>query len=222
MLSKPIILVVGHPHSMTSMIAKFLLDNGAVTGEDLINENLKNIKYPRYEDRSFVQVVRDMTKFKKIDKEALTAYLEQFPKNENILLKAPMGAFFIDTILDCVKGRPVKVVYVLRNPADVIKSSIEKGSPQKNFMSYFHRWCDMYMACTDYEDLLPFMAERIYQDGRRLLDFCDLPRDDINFDSVKLRKRHTTFLKHRIKNFWWKRLYTFLQEKVEGQSEVDD
>ena len=52
--NKPIILVVGAPHSMTSMVAAFLTENGAWNkNADETMKLISKIDYPRYEDDQF-------------------------------------------------------------------------------------------------------------------------------------------------------------------------
>ncbi|MEJ2629155.1 MAG: hypothetical protein P8078_11425, partial [bacterium] len=77
-MSKPFIIINGVPHSYTSMISKFLIDNGAYTKE--IWDNPKwDISYSRFEEKEMQNFVNTRKKFKDYD---LTGYFDSLPKDK--------------------------------------------------------------------------------------------------------------------------------------------
>lgn len=204
-IEKPIIIICGAPHSMTSMISNFLLDNGAATGE-IYDEPLENIQYSRYEDKVFKEYVRGKMSLKP---SRLDEYFDKFPTAETVILKMPMSAYFLDDIKNYTK-RKLKVVYVLRNPQNVILSSMEKTG--KDFIYFFNRYISIYAFCATSDlEIFPVMAERIAQKKmdhiKRLLDFCELKPANINLNSLNtkmIKSRKANYFKYRFSNFWWK------------------
>ena len=205
-MSKPFILICGAPHSFTSMVSKFLIDNGAYVKE-LWGETTKKFKYYRYEELETHNFVQKRKKFKKYD---LTGYFNSIPKNKVVMAKEPGIVYFIKELAQFT-NRKVKIIYVMRNPEQIIMSSMEKS--KRSFIYYFEKiiWMYDFIVECDYE-VLPFMAERIKEDGKRLLDFCELSPRKINYSSVRsMKKRKPTYLKYRFANFFWKRLSKFFR-----------
>lgn len=198
---KPFILICGVPHSYTSLISNFLIDNGAFSKE--IWDNPKyDLNYSRYEDKEIQKFVGKRKKFQKYD---LTHYFDSLPSDKVIVAKAPLSTFFLNE-LQQFTNRRIKVVYVIRNPEQVILSSMEKSG--KSFIFYFERiaWMHRFIVHCDY-DVYPFIAKRIRKDAKKLLEFCELPVSKIDFSSVKpLKERKPTYKKYRFSNFIWKRL----------------
>ncbi len=203
---KPIIIVNGVPHSYTSGISKFLIDNGGYAKQ--IRKNPKyNIHYPTYEEQELQEFVEKKKKFKDYD---LKSYFEALPADEVIIAKEPLSIFFLDELKKYTK-RKIKVVFVMRNPEQIILSSMEKGG--KSFIYHFNRisWIYDFMVDCDFE-LLPFIAERIKKDGPRLLEFCELNPNKIDYSSIrKFSKRKPKYFKYRFANFFWKRLSKFFK-----------
>jgi len=82
-----------------------------------------------------------------------------------------------------------------------------KKSP-KSFIFYFERinWMYDFIVNTDLE-VFQFVAERIYKDGESLLKYCELPAENINFNSIRgMEYRRTSFIKYRFANLFWKML----------------
>lgn len=205
-MSKPFIIINGVPHSYTSMISKFLIDNGAYTKE--IWDNPKwDISYSRFEEKEMQNFVNTRKKFKDYD---LTGYFDSLPKDKIVMAKHPLSIFFINE-LEKYTDRKIKVVYTIRNPEQIIMSSVEKSG--NSFIYYFERICWLYDFMVDCKfELLPFVAERIRKDGKRLLDFCELSPGKINYNSVRsMDRRKPTYAKYRFANFFWKRLSKFFR-----------
>lgn len=198
---KPVIIVNGVPHSFTSAISKFLIDNGGYAKQ--IRDNPKyDIHYPTYEEQELQKFVEKKKKFKNYD---LESYFESLPAEEVIIAKEPLSIFFMDELKKYTK-RKIKVVFVMRNPEQIILSSMEKGG--KSFIYHFNRisWIYDFMVDCEFE-LLPFIAERIINDGSRLLEFCELNPEKINYDSINnFSKRKPNYIKYRFSNFIWKKL----------------
>lgn len=203
---KPVIIVTGTPHSYTSMISKFLIDNGAYAKETWDNPKF-NMKYSRYEDKDIQDFVNQRKKFKKYN---LTDYFKSFPDNQVCITKMPLSIYFVNE-LDKFTTRPIKVIYVMRNPEQIILSSMEKGG--KSFIYYFQRMSRLYDFMVNCKfDLLPFVSERIKSDNKRILEFCKLSPNKIDLSSIKkLHHRKPTYLKFRFANFFWKRLSRFFR-----------
>lgn len=212
-MKKPIIFVFGAPHSMTSMVAKFLLDNGAITGDKLENETSQFIDYPRFEDSVFSDFVRAKRDFKFTDKKKIIDYLNSFTTDKVVVMKEPIAVFWINDLIEEI-DRPVKSVYVMRDVISNIQSSLERYNEKYDFMKYLFRYSEFYRATFGLKTpLYNLIAERIKEDGSSLLEFCELESDSINFDSVKnINVKETSYVKYRINNFWMKRLFRWLKK----------
>ena len=199
---KPFIVVCGVPHSFTSMISKFLIDNGAYSKETWDNPEYNDRNYSRHEDVEIQEFVNKRKDFKEHD---LTEYFASFPTDKICMAKAPRAAFYLNEFKKFT-NREIKVIYVMRNPEQVIISSMEKGP--KSFIFYFERINWMYKFIVDCEyEVLPVIAERIKQDGKRILDYCGLSNDNIDYSSIwDIKSRKVTYKKYRFANFIWKML----------------
>ena len=134
-MSKILIIVVGTNHSGTSAVAKLLLDNGAVSGacESSVS---KILPYQKYEDRVFVPWCAQKIGFpdafqdkNAISDDMLIDYLSNDLGNADvIMLKYPKAALLLKEIEKIAEaaGRDLRAVWVLRNPYEAVKSSIEK------------------------------------------------------------------------------------------------
>lgn len=203
---KPIIIVNGVPHSYTSGISKFLIDNGGYAKQ--IRENPKyDIPYSTYEEQELQEFVEKKKIFKDYD---LKSYFDSLPEDEVVIAKEPLSIFFLDD-LKKYTGRDIKVVFVMRNPEQIILSSMEKGG--RSFIYHFNRICWIYDFMVDCDfPLLPFIAERVKKDGPRLLKFCELNPDKIDYSSIReFSKRKPKYIKYRFANFFWKRLSKFFR-----------
>lgn len=197
---KPFILVCGVPHSLTSMVAKFLMDNGAYSKETWDNPKYNSLNYSRYEDKDIQNFVNKRKNFQNVN---LTDYFISFPNDKVIMAKAPRAAFYINEFRKYTK-RKIKVVYVMRNPEQIIISSMEKS--KKSFIFYFERIVWMYRFITDCQyEVLPVIAERLQQDAKRLLEYCELPVKQIDTSSIKpIRSRKADYIRYRFANAIWK------------------
>lgn len=203
--NKLLIVVLGVSNSYTSMVAKFLLDNGAVGG-DLCPE--RDEEYPRYENRYLKEFEDSFQNFQyNIPKKCK---LEDHVKDicdKVVMIKGSKIGYLLHRF---DFGCKMKVVYCLRNPRDVIISNMERS--KHGFANYFDKYCNFYdlMAMSNLFDVFPFVTERIkyIEDQKCLLGYCDLNPKNIDLSSIKpFKKRDISYLKHRVKSFWKKRLY---------------
>lgn len=213
MNEKPIIIVFGAPHSMTSMVAKFLLDNGATTGTDQENELLEKIKYPRYEDKKFVDYIRDKKDLKPTNDKEIIDYLNNFATDEVILMKAPLSVFWVNDLVKNI-NRPVKGIYVMRDVISHIQSCLDKYGDKYDFMKYLYRYSEIYRSTYDLDiPLYTLIAERIKKESDNLLEFCELKNENIDYSGIKdISFKSTSYMKYRINNFWMKRLFKWLKK----------
>ena len=209
---KPIILVIGTPHSFTSMISNFLLDNNGYC-PDLWDNPEYDMAYSRFESKQLQLYIKERHHFKEID---LTDFFKELPTDKVVTLKEPLLIEFINDIKKFT-DRELKVVYVLRNPQDIILSSIEKS--KKSFIYYFERivWSYNYLINCELPVHVLVSEKMLKKDentAKELLKFCELYDGEINFDSISLKKtkdRKPTYLKYRFANFFWKRLSIFFR-----------
>ena len=85
---KPLIIITGPARSYTSLVAEFLINNGAVTGfkSHTSTDKREEMQYPRHEDLFFYDLfVQKKLKFKKVNKESLKYYLNMFPDDKVIV-----------------------------------------------------------------------------------------------------------------------------------------
>jgi len=204
---KPIILICGTPHSFTSMVSKFLIDNGGECPDTWDNPKW-DMTYERYESKKIQEYLKQKRKFKD---ENLTDFFKSLPIDKVITLKAPLLIYHINDILKFT-DRQLKVVFVNRNPQDIILSSMEKSG--KSFIYYYERIIWIYNFLINAE--LPvhmLISERLFKrdihTAKALLEYCELYNGSINFESIDMKKtkvRRPTYLKYRFSNFLWKRL----------------
>ena len=187
------------------MVAKFFIDNGAIMG----NKSLDMGTYERYEDLFIYDLfLRKKLHFTHINRESIRYYLKMFPDDKVIIIKAPMLIYFVED-LQKLTEREIKVLYVLRNPADVIASTIEKNS-KINFMQAFDRYCGCYDMCsTLLFDTYILMAERLrtWEEMRRVLNWAGLNPIKKFADNINKRE---SFFKFKIRSSVWKRIYRLL------------
>ena len=200
--NKLLIVVLGVSNSYTSMIAKFLLDNGAVGGEFCPE---RDEEYPRYENR-YLKLYEDgmeVSHWYNLSnaKLKLENHINSLD-DDVVMIKGSKIGYYLDRFNF---NRRVKVVYCLRNPRDVIISNMEKCN--YGFANYFDNYCDFYDMIMNQCQVYPILTERIWIDSRSLLDYCGLYGMS-DYSSIKsFKKRNASYLKHRIKSFWKKRLY---------------
>lgn len=204
---KPIIVVCGTPHSFTSMTAKFLMDNGALNPNIWDNPDFE-MPYTRNENKEIQEYLLKKHRFKHKD---LTEFFASLPEDKLVVIKAPLLINYINE-LKTFTNREIKLVFVFRNPQDIILSSIEKSG--KDFIYYFERIIWNYYFLVDAEfPTHVLISERLLKkdenSARELLKFCELDHETINFGGIEHKKtkdRKPTYLKYRFANFWWKRL----------------
>ena len=213
-MQKPIILITGVPHSFTSMTVKFLLDNGGYCDDTWDNPDWP-MDYSRYESHEIQNFLNTRSKFGEYD---LKEFFDGLPKDQVVTLKAPMLIFFINE-LKKFTDREIRVVFVFRNPEDIIVSSLEKSKNKKSFVYYFERlsWLYRFMVQSEFP-IFPLISERLFNrdpdTAKRLLDYCDLSKEEINYSSIdpeRFKDRKATFSKYRFANFFWKRLAKFFR-----------
>lgn len=208
---KPILLITGVPHSFTSVVSSFLLDHGALTVDLTDNDQSERTNYRKYESQEFIDFTKKRLSFRNSD---LTDFFKRMPEDRIILLKYPLGVWVAEEIQDFT-DRPVKVVYVMRNPQDIIISNMEKS--KTSFVYNFERnsWLYAKMASSPlptYTLVSERLLRKDYGLAKNLLDFCELDSDEVSFatiDSTKIRSRAPKYVKYRFWNFLWKRLSFF-------------
>lgn len=190
-----IIFVVGCGHSKTSMVAKFLFDNGASMTQCLTTAQ----KYEVYEGEEFDNFVQNRRNFRKYK---ITKYLSDLPEDKVVVIKAPWAPFFLHEIQI---NRPIKVVYVLRNMFEVVESTMEKSNsitPSRIMNNYWSTYnAVMRLECPVFTIHADRLSSRNAFAVNRLLHFCTLSPGAIDFDGIRAwRKRNTSYLNYRIKN----------------------
>ena len=226
MIKKPLILIVGAPHSMTSMIARFLISNGCGSGLDetkISGYKGKKVTYIGAEDWPLKEAVARMRRWKhdKKSHDSLKRYFYILPDDEVIIMKVPWAALFLDKIAE-YSNKPIKIVYCLRNPHDVMISSFEKQKiynsktelHDKNFFRLYHLYNTLYKMTVQSEfplHILPVerLANKDETLARELLWFClrgDIQRET-NWSTIETRhikKRKYVYLSYRMSNFVFK------------------
>lgn len=212
---RPIIFVCGAPHSYTSLTSKFLLDNGGFC-DDLWDNPKFDMSYSRFESKEIQKFARKRKNFKKSD---LTAFFNSLPKEKVVILKYPLLIYFINELRKFT-DREIKVVFVFRNPQDIILSTMDKSGG--SFIYHFERISWLYQFYVDCKfPTFPLISEKLLLkdiiSAETLLNFCDLNTNQINFNSIKSKElvyRKPSYLKYRFSNFLWKRLsFLFLALK---------
>lgn len=204
---EPIIIVTGPPQSYTSLVSKFLHDNGGYSNDQMGEAN-KILPYQRFESKNLETFVKTREKFRDAD---LTTFFNQLPKDKVITLKLPFILQFINE-LDQYTDREIKIVYCLRNPQDIILSSMKKS--KKSFIYFFERivWYHHYLGNCKFNTHILSTEQLLTKNkfaAENLLDFCHLNSSQPNFsclDSKKIFKREPSYLRYRFANFIWKRL----------------
>jgi len=212
--NKLLIVVLGVSNSYTSMIAKFLLDNGAAGGEFCPE---RDDEYPRYENKYLKLYEDSMQKFEWYNLRNAQLELEDHInslEDDVVMIK---GSWIGYDLRKFNFNRRVKIVYCLRNPKDIIDANMERSN--LGFAHYFDNYCDFYDMITKQVDVFPIITERIREDFPELLVYCELLEgegydyfyDDMmrcDLSSIKpFKKRNASYIKHRIKSFWKKQLY---------------
>lgn len=219
---KPIIIIAGVPQSYTSIISKFLLDNGAYQDkEDMMGEPGDVLNYERFESKTLEEYVKKRRVFKQGD---LSVFFESLPEDEVVVLKLPFIIQFINE-LDQFTNREIRLIYAQRNPQDTILSSmnkVRKRNPKKqkfDFIYYFERIVWYYNFMVDCKfPTFPLITEKLLKKDKytseALLEFCYLKTDNINYESIdpaKIKKKKPDYVKYRFANFLWKRLSRLFQ-----------
>ena len=128
----PIIIVCGTPHSYTSVVSKFLQLNGGFC-EDNYSPPEYDLDYDRFEAKEIVKYIAHRKKLQNYD---LKPYFDSLPEDKVVTIKAPLAITFIHEFKQFT-SRPIKVVFCIRNPQDVILSSMDKDDD--NFIKYSFR-----------------------------------------------------------------------------------
>ncbi|MCB2221777.1 MAG: sulfotransferase domain-containing protein [Bacteroidetes bacterium] len=204
---KPIIMLTGLPQSYTSMVSKFLLDNGGFSN-DLMGDPNEVLPYERFESKNLEDYIKQRKWFKNPD---LSSFFDALPEDRVVTLKMP---FIIQFINDLPKytNRKIKVVFIVRNPQDTILSSMKKSG--RSFIYFFERmvWYHNFVANCKLPVYMLIAEHILIQNestAKALLDFCELKSTDINFsgiDQTKIQLREPTYVRYRFANFFWKKL----------------
>ena len=219
---KPIIIIAGVPQSYTSIISKFLLDNGASQDDnDLMGDPGDVLDYERFESKSLEEYVKKRRGFKHGN---LSEFFESLPENKVVVLKLPFILQFINE-LDQFTNREIRLIYAQRNPQDTILSSmskVKKSNPKNekfDFIYYFERivWYYNFMVECKFPTFSLITEKLLKQDqytSEALLKFCKLDTTNVNYrsiDSSRIKMKTPTYIKYRFANFLWKRLSRLFQ-----------
>ncbi|MCB0823380.1 MAG: hypothetical protein KDC09_11830 [Bacteroidales bacterium] len=209
---KPIIIITGPPQSYTSLVSKFLLDNGGYS-EDLMGDPNEVLNYERFESKNLEDFIKQKKWFKKGD---LTDFFASLPADQVITLKMPFIVQFLDELKNFT-DREIRIVYAIRNPQDTILSSIKKSG--WSFIYFFERlsWYHNFIAHTRLPVFALITEQLLLKNehtARQLLSFCSLEKTEINFTGIdhgKVVHRKPTYIQYRFANFLWKRLSRFFR-----------
>ena len=225
---KILYLVCGMHHSLTSMVIKFLIDNGAYAPDEITY--LENTTYLTHENKQLQDWIRKsrysnvpvvFPALRKLHLPKLKKYFEELPDGD-IFMKEPASVFFLDDIRRIFPGA-VKVIYVTRSPEQTMLSVLDKANDGKlkHFSYVFNKMCYVHRAIMNWSgELHTVIAERIANKNIyemiRLLMYCDLWNQRLpNTDSIQpLKIRKYSYWRYRVSNFLLKRLQMLLSMDI--------
>jgi hypothetical protein len=124
-------IIVGAPHSYTSVVAKFYIEQ---LGYKRTSEKESLLDYEVFEpDYS----IKDGFRYKEL--------AEDINSNDGYVYKLPLLPLIYDKLIPLLKNiDKIEFIYVIRNPADILASSNEKGRYDMNY--YFMRMTLIYQC----------------------------------------------------------------------------
>jgi len=130
----------------------------------------------------------------------LRDYLEDLPADKTIVFKVGDLGLHVTCFLRAT-DRYTKVVMLLRNPRDLIISSLDKRGG--SFTQHFIKYCANYDALLQLDvPFMPFITERLAYDGWKLLAFCELYRTQVI--DVPYKPKQFNYNKYKVLNFIFK------------------
>ncbi len=146
-----------------------------------------DVPYPRYENKFFHGFCRRMLKIEvgEYKEEEFTEYIKGTPGDKVIILKYPKAVVLAKTLMNLTE-RPIKMVFVIRNPCAVATSAACKNrSKQADELVYYANVYDLGVGYPG--DYYPAIFERLLKkrEIKRLLDFCGLHPKKIATSAIK-------------------------------------
>lgn len=203
---KKLIVVVGCNRSGTSAVAKFLLENGAITG--FCDEDLKGVGYHKFEDKVFKAWCQQ--KIGMLHETAfLQKHLHELKDYPIVMFKYPKAAFVLDQLIGYAvnAGRELEVIWVLRNPMEAALSAEERdaGDMAEHILHYCGSWdamaqwfskIDIYPLIIEY-----FMKDVDYRgDLLRWLGFSKACEPSAGIDLKKFKRRMPSWKFYNIRS----------------------
>ena len=150
------------PHSKTSMIAEYLLKNGLKSADDIQTTPNKH-GYSNYESLKLSKILADGG-----DPEQIKEYLASLP-DYPLFLKNPGSILHIGKF---ITERPIKLVFIMRNMLEVLKSTKVKRAKSSKIALIYQYWIS-------YNNAMAFPGEKIIifaedPEYDRLLAFCGI------------------------------------------------
>ncbi len=182
MQKKQVIVVCGVNHSGTSCIANFLVDHGADPGEYDTEINEKT-PYVKYENILFKNCCIELIKIPGLAApensiERFKEYMDHVdrrPDTAPMLFKYPKSIFCLTALSNIFGKDRMRVVFVLRNTMDIIKSNVAKTNVSPGVIVDYYN--NSYFALLQYDgDIFITSFERIRKglDKKLLLSHCGL------------------------------------------------
>jgi len=178
-----IYLVTGMPRSYTSMVMRFLYDNGGYCPIQEENPDTKG-EYPNYEDLLLNSFAGDQNLYDQVEK-----HLQQYDDySRNTILKSPLIGLRLPQISRMDIRNGISVIYVLRDLYTCINSNINKN--KGNYQGYAVLNQQLYLSIS----YCPFpiyvlLSERLLgkreHTAKTLLKFCGLHPRNITYSGIK-------------------------------------
>jgi hypothetical protein len=126
------IIIIAVPRSYTSVTTKYYLDKGF----NLSSKKEIKTPYETFEVNFDCNKPEDRVKF-----------IEEFNQNDNCVFKVTELSPYLDEVLPKLTGQ-FKIIFVIRNPIDMINSSLEKNNNNSSMGRTAHyfllRFCHVY------------------------------------------------------------------------------
>lgn len=185
---KPLIIVCGPNHSGTSLVAKLLLNEGAILGRFSEEVDHSKLPYVKYEDKVFkawCQWKIGFPKSKPVTDDEVVEYINNFDENRTLCLKYPKSTWVLHLLPEQIERR-IKVVYVMRNPLLQMRSIVEKDATIKQAGALTNYSVTWDVISKSNLPVFNLMVERLHNATTRVMlgNFCEVghigPNPEIN------------------------------------------